>query len=387
MRAKLAKAILDEGGRPIPEPPAVSAPGPMLEEFALGLRDEKAKPELAMIRYRRILAAHPESFWASYRAAVCADRLHRRRDAVEYLKRVVARFPENPALLTQLAGCRYRLKEYGEALDLCNRALAIDPDFQEAYRTRWYINVRLGNPRASLGDAQRFASLEGRLASLALWEFNTRRRLVAHSGILPDEAPDDRTSSPPSIDDAEFLVLKGLDLEVKGRIEEALRAYGEAVEADPDHLYARLRHAELSRKLRSPDFLREFADLAEHPRFEDLVAVNEEALRVLHFLADSATARGRFREGIGWARRSLETARRLGLFQGESHYRLAKAHAPLAAFDPDAFNAAVDELAAAAECHPKYLYDWFLDDPAFEPIRGRLELVLGQRLDTAAPRE
>ena len=389
LRAELRNAIRDGGGPPVPPPPSTgTTPDPLLERFSLGLFHEIDRPATALVHDRAILAERPESFWATYRSAVYNARLRRYRDAVDALQTCDRMRPGNPAILTQLANCQYRLGNFSEALNLCNQALAIDPDFQEAYRTRWYIDIRLGNGRALRHDAQRFASLEGRLAGLALWEFQTQQRIVVLSGGLPGDDPPEPSpsTSTPALNDAEFLVLKGLGLEMEGSLEAALRAYGEAIQADPDHLFVRLRHAELARQLGRSDYLEEFKELVRHPRFEELVALDENALRAIHVLSEAATAEERVSEGIERARRALEIAARRGLQLGESHYRLASALVPLAKTDATAFQEVVAELTAAYECHISYIEDWFVNDPRFDPIRDRLEASLEDWIDPADSR-
>ena len=117
-----------------------------------GLRD-------ALGHYEAALRRRPWSFWANYRAAavsfaIAGDAEARsgppaavRRGflaAAERLAVCVGQRPENPVLRCQYAGCLFKAGRFQEAVEQCDKALALAPEHPEAYATRMYLRHRLG---------------------------------------------------------------------------------------------------------------------------------------------------------------------------------------------------------------------------------------------------
>ena len=72
-----------------------------------------------------------------------------RQTAADHLEQCIARRPENPALRGQLAGCLYDLHRFDAALEQCNKALTLNPDHAESYRTRAFIRNGSAKARVS----------------------------------------------------------------------------------------------------------------------------------------------------------------------------------------------------------------------------------------------
>ena len=141
-------------------PPTTTGRSPAwMEDYLRGVAAEQLNAELSLELYRRVFAAHPDSFWAGYRAAATSFRLRNFTSAERDLRVCVAMRPANPILHSQLAACLYENDQLEEALRECESAIALDRDFEEAYRTRIFIWNRLDRHGAIDTDLARYKLL------------------------------------------------------------------------------------------------------------------------------------------------------------------------------------------------------------------------------------
>jgi serine/threonine protein kinase/tetratricopeptide (TPR) repeat protein len=387
LRAELVESLA-RAGEPAPGPapaPGGAAPAPAwVAAYLDGLAAEPRSAEAARAAFRRVLAERPSCYWARYRAAAAGCRLVGGwPEALEDLRACLARRPENPALWTQLASGLMTLGRFDEARDALERALALEPDFGEAYRGRAILGLRQGRRGAFGGDAERFARLAGPSAGLARWEMAVRPALAG----LPVGGPTAGPATGPLSggEPIDARVVAAIALEQAGQPERALAAFDSVLGLEPEHLIARLRRASLLRQLRRPEAAGEFEALVGHPRFGELVVRVPQAIRALHVVADVRLRRGEPARALEPAERALGLSRALGQFQGESHYKLARVHAALARDDRRHLEPALAELLAARRRHPDFLLRWFPRDRVFDPIRAELDPLLGRLPPDARP--
>jgi serine/threonine protein kinase len=400
--------------------------GPGVDEVAAaayvrGLEQEANHARRALGLFVLAGARAEGSFWADYRAAAAAYRVALYREASARLDRCLARYPRNAAILVQQAACQYRLGRLDEAERSCERALAIDPELAEAYRTRAFVRARRAQRLSTATDRERFAEAVGRTGRLASHELDWLTAILEDpKGPWPGEGEDlvARFRSD-SVDDAELYVLQGILHERAGRLVRAHEAYEAAVAANPEHLYARLALAtarfqwaqtlnHLTRRMGratrspvprtvpwelSPEVLEPFVRIVEHPRYEELVAQRPEALGCLSFAwhalgrADREEhAEGRMRAGLELAARlaSLDPGPHAGRFLRQLRVRLHYGLARLliqragASGGTDPLDRAARELRQAARLEPARVSRWLEGDASFGPRRRELLELLGK---------
>ena len=249
----LARLKREDTGSIAVEPPRL--PG-WLEDYLSGVAAEPLQAREAMDHYREALRKRPDLSWGHYRTAVVACRIDEYPEAVEHLRHCVGRNPLNPSLHLQMASVLFRLEQMSdpghrfdplaEALAECDRALALDPDFALAYRTRAQILKASGRPDRVLADAERYNVLSKRGGFLPEISLRLALRLKPGPNILPPidggealarqilaEDPNDRETR------TNLAAMIALDQ----RPIEAISEYDRVIIADPDHLRARYQRA------------------------------------------------------------------------------------------------------------------------------------------------
>ena len=133
--------------RPTPPARSGSRPPSWLESYANGLALEATDPRGAASAYADVLAERPGAIWPRHRAAAVASRLGDHTGAADHLARCLARRPDSPTLLTQMANCLLLAGRTEAALEACDRAVARDSDYRDAYVTRGLVRAGWGRPR------------------------------------------------------------------------------------------------------------------------------------------------------------------------------------------------------------------------------------------------
>jgi serine/threonine protein kinase/tetratricopeptide (TPR) repeat protein len=367
------------------EKEAVAGVGPprsWMEEYLLGVEAEPLRAEDALDHYQNVLRERPESFWGHYRAAAVCFRLRDPAAVAEHLERCIALRPRNPALRGQLSGCLYDLNRFDAALEQCNKALALNPDHAETYRTRAFIRVRLGQDEGLNADLDRFELLTKRLGKFPAWRL--RLDWMFSQQPSPVGAPD---RDPPadglsrrllSMDpeDGDLRTELALQLLQKGHPESALAEFDRVLATNPEHLKARyLRGGLLSARHRD-EADDDLSFLLTHPRFEELRRQYSQALNAFSYDSSALLRRGDVEGALRVAAHGLQYAHRIKaqMLQGELHYDLARAHAVAAKSDPARLQLAVDHLGHAAEFHTMDLKWRFGKDHYFDDQRRVIEL-------------
>jgi serine/threonine protein kinase/Tfp pilus assembly protein PilF len=370
----------------LPSAPELSGPPAprWVAHYLDGLAAEDGPARAALSFFRRAAAARPTSFWIRYRAAAQACRVGDFDDALRDLDACLERSPANPALLAARGACLVGLNRLDAALAAFDRALALDPDFDEALRSRAHLRVLLAQPRGIENDLERYALVARALGMLPAWHLRTRTQLLRQAldpPVIPS-APDAPAPMPAAgHDDPEALFLLGYHLHSAKRRDEALAAYDAALRLNPDHLHARHYRAKVLRELgRHDEARRELEQLVAHPWFEELLVDQPYAVRDLHRLVSIRLDEERTDEALALARRGLDLARGRGQLEAEAQYALARVLAVRGRSDPAALDSAAAHLRAAAAFGSDYLESgWFATDRRMDPVRPQLEARLGMR--------
>jgi eukaryotic-like serine/threonine-protein kinase len=371
----------------LPEPSARTDPGPgaerpprWMEEYLLGVEAEPTRAEDALVHYGNVLQERPELFWGHYRAAIVAHRLHDSVAAATHLKHCIVRRPENAALRNQLAGRLYELHHFDAALEQCNKALTLNPDRAESYRSRGFIRDLVGQAEGFKTDFDRFELLTcrlGKVPSLRLrLDWMLCERPDGAGALDRDLAGTDLpqrllTADPEDVDVRTALASSLLE---GGQPEAALIELDKVLEINPDHLRARYLRGGLLYKMHRDDADSDLSYLLDHPRFGELLRESNLTLFAFYYDSWALLQKGETDKAVRVALRGLEYARRArsAEIQGGLHYALARAFAVAARSVPGQLEKAAAHLYLASDYDRMYLKQRFKYDPVFEGQRDEI---------------
>lgn len=342
---------------PRPDPKASIDLHVGLERARVLLRERR--PEDAERQLRRVLERDGSNLAALFELSAAKELQGDTDGAVEAAERALALDPGDPRLHVLIARLEQRRDRPGQALELLDAALALDPRHFDARLERIALLSRLGRRAEAArgvetlhrdeGDHPRVLVAQAHLLEPAAAEPLLRRALDADPYLIPawrswgrqleqtgrpddaasayrsglERAPDDpelhallgrllaRTGGDAEIHLREALRLSlvprpevkvalGAHLAERGQLREALELYDEVLDSHPDHLGARNNRAvALYRSGRADEALDALGTLArEHPTHAD--AHNN--------LAALSLDRGLWSDAAGHARRALATA-------------------------------------------------------------------------------
>ena len=352
----------------LPEPSVSSAPASWadppprwMEEYLLGVEAEPLRAEDALVHYQNVLKERPESFWGHYRASAVAFRLGEAATAADHLAYCVDRRPENAVLRGQLAGCLYDVHRFDAALEQCNKALMLNPDQAESYRTRAFIRNRLGQGEGLKSDIQRYELLTRHLGKIPAWRLRLDWMLFEQPDgagafdrdLAGSDLPQRLLTADP--EDVDLRTAFALQLEKSGRPEAALAEYDKILEISPDHLRSRYFRGGCFTRATRDEAEVDLSYLLEHPRFEELLRESDLALRAFYYESSVLLQMGEGDRALQVALRGLDHADRFKNkeIQNELHYALARVYAVAAKSDPRLLQQAADHLGIASHHRPR----------------------------------
>jgi serine/threonine protein kinase/Tfp pilus assembly protein PilF len=374
-----------------PAPASATAPGDIpsprwMEDYLLGVEAEPLRAEDALAHYRNVLRERPESFWGHYRVAAVAHRLGDSAAAADHLEHCIARRPENPTLRGQLAGCLYDLHRYDAALEQCNKALELNPDHANSYRTRALIRGRLGQDEGLRSDIGRFELLTRHLGKVPALRFRLDWNLaqrpdgdgnggaaLALRGLTGSDADLPQRLLAADPEDVDLRAAIALQLIETGHPDDALAELDKALEIDPDHLRARYLRGGLLYEMRRDSAEADLAYLLDHPRLEELIRECDKAILAFYYESWMLLRRREVDKAVQVARRGLIHAQRYEKWQGELHYALARAYAYEARSKPERLVLAASHLRSALHDHPDLREPWFAHDIVFDGRRAEID--------------
>ena len=271
-------------------------------------------------------------------------------------------------MLTQRAGCLLSAGRDDEARAECDRALALDPDFRDAYLVRAMARARLDQTSAAQADIERFAALS-RSSPSETWQGREAYRNDAKRGAYAD------------VGQAQATIARSL--ERNHRPDDAADAYEKAIEFNPEDLNSRARRALILRSQRKNEAINEMGDVIQSSRFEELVGQDPYLLRISLYVVEHRLRNGASNEALAIAESALRIATRLRAADvpesplvAESRYALARALAPGAVANPQTARRAADLLMQADRADPRFLRDLFPKDPFFDAARASIGVFL-----------
>jgi tetratricopeptide (TPR) repeat protein len=113
----------------------------------------------AMEGYMKILTREPTNADALYYVAVVAAQEGQHAESIKLAQRALSFGPPQARLHNLLGQSHFRLGQVREALDQYNRAIALQPDFADAFGNRANVLSNLGRHEAALADYDRALAL------------------------------------------------------------------------------------------------------------------------------------------------------------------------------------------------------------------------------------
>ena len=362
LRSRLGKpsSTAEPASKPVP---------PWIEVYLAGVAIEAKSAREALSHFERAVEARPDLLWPRYRAASTAYRLAKYDVTARHLRVLTGRRPESPALHTQLAAALFLYRKPDQALGPVDRAIAIDPEFAEAYRNRALLDTPPALDRGP--DAARFAVLK-RLGGVSeLEKFDLQALTLRVFGRSNDLAPfTELARKILAVDptNPDFRCVQAILLARSKKTREALAEYDAVLRAHPDHLRARYGRLQALLSLDRAEAVDEATQLIEDPRFEELYSEDPQALLTFHRVAYELVKQGRLDQARTVAERGLIHSRRTLLYEAESLYSLARVDATDSGGDPARIDLARDRLRQAVDLSPTLL-DWSANDDAFATLR------------------
>lgn len=339
-----------------------------VESFLMGLEAKDDHAAEALGYFRAALEVRPDAFWPRYHAAAAACRVEGEMpQAEEDITRCIARRPANPLLHLNRAGICYALEHFDDALEECDRAIALAPDLADAYRNRALVRAKLGQTEGLRADIGRIATLtrfRGSLPGL-MARIDAANAEHAHDPASLAEAA--ATAGP----EAHAALARSHD--EQGLLREALAEIDQALAVVPENMSNRLRRASLLCRLGDPAGPDAMARIVDHPHFEELL-INQaaDALQACFRAVDVHLTAGRLDRAIEIGRRALAHADRLGFYQASSRYYLGRALAVASRSRPGLQAEALEQLREAQARYRKIgradqrLFDGLANDPLIE---------------------
>jgi serine/threonine protein kinase/tetratricopeptide (TPR) repeat protein len=356
--------------------PGQATPAVWVEEYMLGVVDLELHAHDAFQHFGSVAALRPDLLWPRYRAGAAAIRLGKYSDANTHLRAAVNLRPNNPALHTSLAAALIGLSRSSEAMEECDLALEIDPEFIEALRSLAIAEKILAPSSSSPAAAGRFAirtRLRGRaepeqLRLQSFFHLRRTRRWDEDQASLDRDLRKFLTVDPAN---PTARIIEAERLRRSGHAEQAVALLDMVLDDHPSHLGARYDRAVYLRELGDPKAGEELEALINDPRFEELYREHPDAIRTFHLVTYDRVAKGHLDDALLSAEMGLRhSLRNNHLFEGYSYYSLARVHASMAQTDSKWFDSARQYLGRAVDLSPG-LADMKAADPVFSDPRFR----------------
>jgi len=375
-----------------------------LESYLAGVAAEPLHARQALGFYLDALSARPDLFWAHYRVAVVACRIDEYPLATKSLSECVARRPDNKSLRELHGSTMYTLGRYavpgsslvnlGEAQAECDRALALDPDYAEANRTRLLINQISGQSDSVHADIERFSLLTRPHNPTESVLLQITSRILPGEKIRPFTETEEaslRRAIREDSDNEHHKATLADRLVIEKRNAEAVELYDQVIADNPSHLNARYQRAIELGRMKDPRATAEFVAMVDHPRFEELYRDRSDGFRAFHYIARDYLRLGRYAEAEIMVHRASTAINQSSALQdqtvkarsqgrsavlprGENKYNLARVNIAIAAAesDPSRLTTAIAYLKDAFEESPIFRNEWFAKDCFFDAYRDEI---------------
>ena len=363
--------------------------------------DRRRGIEPALRHYDQELTIRPWSFWGHYRAAAIRFGQGDSSGAAHHLTQCLKRRPGNAVIQAQLSGCLIALKQYPQALELCDRALERAPNYAELYFTRAFARAASQQTGGLIDDLRRFEMFRGILPR-SFWDGAEAEDPVKDAGSIATVsrfpmATDDRPSLARRLGRDEAAGIAPEEVEARAALAGILRQDGlfplAGAEAEkilviqPDHIPARLLRVEQAIAARRFDAARSDLDaVLGLPELEDYVRDDNGSLNLLMDITLFYLMAGRADDARTVAERTRDLAIQFRRDVGWSHFNLAMVYAALGESDPHLIDEAAKQLFRAFIAHPDFQQLYRRETRWFDPVRARIDAALGRMEDPAVVR-
>ena len=115
----------------------------------------EGRPDEALQAYQAALQKVPNDVDMLFRCGLAAHSLQRFEQAVQYHEAALRQRPDGPRILFSCANALVELGRFDEAMVCFNRCVAIQPDFDGAFRNRGILRLLLGDLAGGWPDYER----------------------------------------------------------------------------------------------------------------------------------------------------------------------------------------------------------------------------------------
>ncbi|GET43136.1 TPR repeat-containing protein [Microseira wollei NIES-4236] len=151
-------------------------------------------------------------------------------NALQLAEKLVVRRGQVEDWLKQ-GGCLYELKRYEEALESCNRAIALEPNYTYAWNNRGNVLLNLNRKEEALASYDQAIALDPNIADVWL----NRGDVLSHLNRKEEALESYNKAIALDPNDAYAWCWRGYVLDNLNRFEEALESCDKAVALDPDY--------------------------------------------------------------------------------------------------------------------------------------------------------
>ena len=151
-------------------------------------------------------------------------------EQMDYLDKAIALQPDFAEAYVNRANAKMRLGRHEEAVADCDRAIALQPNLVEAYLNRGSANGRMGGHEEAVADCDRAIALQPNLAEAYSNRGSAKDHLGRHEEAVAD--CDKAIALQPNL--AEAYLNRGSAKDHLGRHEEAVADYGKAIALQPN---------------------------------------------------------------------------------------------------------------------------------------------------------
>jgi protein O-GlcNAc transferase len=199
--------------------------------------------------YRRVLAADPRHADALYLLGVVAQQVGRADLAVDLIGQAIKRNKQNPLYHLTRATALEDLQQLDQALACYDKALALKPDYAEAFYSRGIALKKLGRLEEALASFDQALALKPDFAEA----FNTRAVALLELQHFDEAVMSFDKALVLKPDYVEAFHNRGVALQRLKRLEEALASYDNALALNPDFAEALTYRGSALQELRRLD--------------------------------------------------------------------------------------------------------------------------------------
>jgi tetratricopeptide (TPR) repeat protein len=222
-------------------------PASWLAANNLGMIASRRSAEESVPFFERALQHKPDLFEARLNLGFAYQQVGRLDDAVREYRRVIASHPSSAEAYNNVCSALQQKGDMTGALSACGEALRLAPNYAKAHFNMGLALRRVGDERAiaHLAEAVRLDPRQADVRTALAAAYNDRGLQLQRRGRVPEAIADHQEALRLRPDFAEAANNLGAALQRQDRLDEAAVAFGHAIKAAPQFADARFNFANL----------------------------------------------------------------------------------------------------------------------------------------------